>query len=145
VKWLFPLKDYFKNMAVLERFVEPFIEQALALSPEELERLSKADKDFTLLHNLAQVTRDRRMIRDQILAMLLAGRDSTAATLSWAMYELSNQPEIWRKLRKEVLLQIGATATPTYQNLKSLTYLRHTLNETLRLYPALPYNVRSCR
>ena len=123
--------------------MDPYIEQALALPAKDLEQLSKSDKSFTFLHNIARFTRDRQVIRDQIMAVLLAGRDTTAATLSWTIYELSNYPDILKKLRNEILDTVGPTRTPTYADLKDMKYLTHTLNETLRLYPAVPYNVRA--
>jgi len=97
---------------------------------------------FTFLHALAKFTRDPKVIRDQIIAVLLAGRDTTAATLSWTMYELSNYPATYAKLREEVLSVVGPDREPTYEDLKNLKYLTHVLNETLRLYPAVPFNVR---
>lgn len=82
------------------------------------------------------------MIRDQIVAVLLAGRDTTAATLSWAFHELAHHPEVYYKLRSEILSVLGIDRAPTYEDLKNMKYLSHTLNETLRLYPAVPFNVR---
>ena len=66
----------------------------------------------------------------------------TAATLSWTFYQISNYPEIWAKLRREVLDVVGPDREPTYDDLKNLKYLTYTLNETLRLYPSVPFNVR---
>ncbi len=77
------------------------------------------------------------------MAVLIAGRDTTAATLSWTIYELANYPDIFQKLRNEVLAIVGTSKTPTYEDLKNMSYLTHTLNETLRLYPAVPYNLRA--
>lgn len=142
---MFPSHKYFNGIKTIERFINPYIESTLQLRPEELEKLSKSDKEFTFLHNIALYSRDPKVIRDQIFAVLIAGRDTTAATLSWTMYELSNKPEIWQKLRNQVLERVGSTRVPTYDDLKSLIYLTHTLNETLRLYPAVPFNIRSCR
>jgi cytochrome P450 len=127
---------------VLEDFVVPFIDRTLALGPEELEKLTKSDTDFTFLHSLAKYTRDPKVIRDQLIAVLLAGRDTTAATLSWTLHELSHYPNAWAKLRQEVLNVVGPDREPTYDDLKHLKYLNNTLNETLRLYPAVPFNVR---
>jgi cytochrome P450 len=121
----------------------PYIEQALALPPEELEKLSRSDKAFTFLHNIARFTRDPKVIRDQIVAVLLAGRDTTAATLSWTMYELSRHPAAYARLRSDVLATVGPKRSPTYEDLKAMTYLSHALNETLRLYPAVPFNIRA--
>ncbi|KAI1211032.1 cytochrome P450 monooxygenase CYP539B5 [Annulohypoxylon truncatum] len=139
---LVPRRRYNEGIRVLDRFIMPYIEQALALPQEELEKLSNSDKHFTFLHNIARYTRNRQVLRDQIIAVLLAGRDTTAATLSWAFYELSRYPDKFKKLHDEIINSVGRTRTPTYQDLKDMPYLRHTLNETLRLYPAVPYNLR---
>lgn len=77
------------------------------------------------------------------MAVLIAGRDTTAATLSWTVYELAHCPRAYARLRGEVLATVGARRAPTYEDLKSMTYLTHALNETLRLYPAVPYNLRA--
>jgi cytochrome P450 len=74
--------------------------------------------------------------------VLLAGRDTTACTLSWLFHELSKQSQIVNKLRKEIAAVAGLN-TPTYDHLKSMRYLNHVINETLRLYPIVPYNVRT--
>lgn len=124
--------------------MDPYIKATLRLSPDELHKLSKSDREFTFLHNIALLSRDPKVIRDQIMAVLLAGRDTTASTLAWSVYELANYPRVWAKLRAHVLDTVGPHATPTYEHLKALTYLTHTLNETLRLWPAVPYNLRSC-
>lgn len=141
---IFPQQKYFNGIKTIEGFITPYIESTLQLAPDELEKLSKSDKEFTFLHNIALFSRDPKVIRDQIFAVLIAGRDTTAATLSWAMYELANYPDVWQKLRGQVLEHVGPTRSPSYEDLKNLTYLTHTINETLRLYPAVPYNMRSC-
>ena len=113
------------------------------------------------------------MLRDQLVAVLLAGRDTTACTLSWLFYELSKHPQVVKKLRQEVqdVVGIEGSPVPTYESLKGMRYLQvrkkslslgsglekrkifqyylikpwflqHTLNETLRLYPIVPYNIR---
>lgn len=140
-----PRHRYNRGIAIINRFVMPYIEQALALPQDELEKISNSDRDnnFTFLHSIARHTRDPAMLRDQLVAVLLAGRDTTAATLSWTFFELRRYPEKLAKLRREVLGTVGRTGTPNYDDLKSMTYLRHTLNETLRLYPAVPYNLRA--
>lgn len=99
--------------------------------------------EFSFLHSIARYTRDPKVIRDQIMSVLLAGRDTTAATMSWVLYELSNYPKLWARLRREVLKELGSHGTPTYEALKDLTYVKNILNETLRLHPAAPLNMRS--
>ncbi|RJE23140.1 Cytochrome p450 [Aspergillus sclerotialis] len=139
---LYPRGTYNRGIKIIDGFVLPFVHSALALPVEELEK-RKSEKSFTFLHALASYTRDPQVIRDQVVSVLLAGRDTTAATLSWAFYELSNYPEIYAKLRTEILNRVGPIRCPTYEDLKNMPYLCYTINETLRLYPAVPYNIRT--
>ncbi|KAI9886373.1 MAG: hypothetical protein M1823_001827 [Watsoniomyces obsoletus] len=140
---LFPRGTFRKHLRVLNEFIEPFIENTLRLSPEELEKKTKSDSGYTFLHALAGFTRDRKMLRDQLCAVLLAGRDTTACTLSWTFYELARHPSVVMRLRQEIADTLGFDRPPTYDDLKSMKYLRWVIDETLRLYPVVPFNVRS--
>ncbi|KAL6830448.1 cytochrome P450 [Trichoderma afarasin] len=140
---LIPKGDYHRAIRKIEEFIEPAIARTLAIPQARLEELSKLDMEFSFLHSIARYTRDPKVIRDQIMSVLLAGRDTTAATMSWAMYELANYPKLWARLRREVLNELGSHGTPTYEALKDLTYVKNILNETLRLHPAAPLNMRS--
>ncbi|KAI1872792.1 uncharacterized protein JN550_003666 [Neoarthrinium moseri] len=137
-----PLKTFNAGLKVINKLCETYIDRALQLSPEELLSKTKSDEGYTFLHELASFTRDRKVIRDQLVAVLLAGRDTTAATLSWTIYELSRHPECVRKLRDEIINQVGLDRSPTYHDLKNMKYLQNVMNETLRLYPVVPFNVR---
>ncbi|KAF4554545.1 Cytochrome P450-like protein 67 [Elsinoe fawcettii] len=137
-----PRKSFHASLKVIEDFIAPFIEQTLRFSPQELEEKTKVDEGFTFLHALAAFTRDRTVLRDQLLSVLLAARDTTAVTLSWLFYTLPSHPDVVRKLRQEILHRLGPERPPTYEDLKSMRYLQHTLNEILRVYPPVPFNVR---
>lgn len=137
-----PRKSFYASLKIMEEFMQPFIEQTLQLTPEELEKKSKSDEGYNFLYALASFTRDRTVLRDQLAAVLLAGRDTTACTLSWMFSEISRRPEIVAKLRREIEEHVGMNSPPTYAHLKSMRYLQHTINETLRLYPIVPFNVR---
>ncbi|KAL4754881.1 hypothetical protein BDW72DRAFT_104008 [Aspergillus terricola var. indicus] len=137
---LYPRGKYNQGLKVINDFVWPFVHDTLTLQADDLKKSS--EKSFTFLHALANYTRSSKTIRDQVVSILLAGRDTTAATLSWAFYELSHYPEAYSKLRAEILDKVGPTHAPTYDDLKNMPYLRHTINEVLRLYPAVPYNIR---
>ncbi|EPE07834.1 cytochrome p450 [Ophiostoma piceae UAMH 11346] len=152
---IIPRGSYNRGLRVIDKFINPFIDRALLLSPEELEKTIHDNAGehghggrYTFLHALAQFTRDRQVLRDQLMAVLLAGRDTTAATLSWSIYELSKKPECVKRLRAEIAEYVGVEGSdkgcrnPTYADLKAMKYLQHVLNETLRLYPAVPFNVR---
>ena len=140
LQFLVPKSSLWRALKVVDAFVEPFIDQALKMDVEDLKQLSSQDHSF--LQAVAVTgTRDRKVIRDQIVNILLAGRDTTAGILSFMFLELSRHPEIVIKLRDEVLARIGIDARPTYQDLNDMPYLKSTINEVLRLYPVLPYNV----
>jgi cytochrome P450 len=133
---------FYDSIKTINDFVSTFIDRALALSPKELEEKSNHNEGYTFLHAIAGYTRDRDMLRDQLVSVLLAGRDTTACTLTWVIYHLSIDPAITAKLRQEILSTVGSERQPTYDDLKNMKYLQHILNETLRLYPVVPYNVR---
>jgi cytochrome P450 len=117
-----PKSSFRSSLQIIDGFVNPFIDQALStLSAED--ELDSADK-YTFLHALSGFTRDRKVLRDQIVAILLAGRDTTAAALSWTFYELARHPQIVRTLRREILEVVGFETLPTYEHLKSMRYLQ---------------------
>ncbi|KAF1937855.1 cytochrome P450 [Clathrospora elynae] len=144
LNWLIPRKrmGFYDSIKTINDFVSTYIDKALALSPEELEKKATHNEGYTFLHAIAAYTRDRDMLRDQLVSVLLAGRDTTACTLTWVIYHLSIEPKITAKLRQEIVDTVGLNRTPTYEDLKNMKYLQHILNETLRLYPVVPYNLR---
>ncbi|ETN39841.1 uncharacterized protein HMPREF1541_06067 [Cyphellophora europaea CBS 101466] len=138
----YPKRSKSAGLKFLDKFMQPIIDAAMQLSPEELEtKLSKSD---TFIHALARFTRDKKVMRDQIMSLLLAGRDTTACTLSWLFLELSRNPRVVKKLHEEIRNVIGDSGRPpTYQEIKDMKYLTWVINETLRLYPVVPFNVRA--
>ena len=70
--------------------------------------------------------------------LLLAGTDTSAVTLEWAMTNLLNHPDILKKVRDEVDSQIGEEKLIEESDISKLHYLQSIISETLRLYPAAP-------
>lgn len=75
-----------------------------------------------------------KQVRDEVVTMLVAGHESTGATLSWALYLLSRYPQVTRRVEAELAEVLGGR-TPGFQDLPRLQYLSMVLKETLRLYP----------
>ncbi|CAG8785731.1 15491_t:CDS:2, partial [Gigaspora rosea] len=82
-------------------------------------------------------------LRDIILNLIIAGRDTTALALSWMMYEImANQP-----IENLLLQEINSFLTAEkpillYDDIKLFKYTTATFYETLRLYPIVPVNGR---
>jgi cytochrome P450 len=99
-------------------------------------------KKQSLMFNLANQTQDRIELRNQTLSILLAGRDTTASLLGWALTRLALHPDVFDKLRGIVLQDFELGTDITFAQLKGCRYLQHFLNEVLRLHPTVPLNQR---
>lgn len=76
--------------------------------------------------------------------ILLAGIDTTALTLEWALSHLLNNPEVLKKARLEIECCTGQERLVSEDDLSSLSYLQGIILETLRLTPAAPMLVPHC-
>lgn len=88
-----------------------------------------------------------KYLRDIILNFLIAGKDTSANTLTWFFYMLCKHPFVQEKIAMEIK---EVTAMPENQNIEGFAecltdevldkmhYLHAALTETLRLYPAVP-------
>ncbi|KAJ7174475.1 cytochrome P450 monooxygenase pc-2 [Mycena filopes] len=131
---------------VIDQFIDPIVNDALEKKAKgAAAEDSKTDVAETLLSHLVLGTDDRQIIRDEILNILVAGRDTTAATITFAVYMLAEHPEMAKRLRSEILEKMGTSRRPTHEDIKNMPYLRAFINETLRLYPPVPMNVRASK
>ncbi|KAG2011341.1 cytochrome p450 [Coprinopsis cinerea AmutBmut pab1-1] len=157
--WAWPLLEIFEDkaaphMAVVNRFVEPIINEAIRKRKEkevlygdsEKANGQKADidADETLLDHLVRSTSDPRILKDETLNILLAGRDTVSATLTFTIYLLSLHPHVLERVREEVLNRVGPSRAPTYDDVREMKFLRAVINESLRLLPPVPMDVREC-
>lgn len=90
---------------------------------------------------------DPKYLKDIILSFIIAGKDTTALTLSWFLYMLCKHPPIQEKIAQEVKETTKArdastldelAASITEESLDKMQYLHAALTETLRLYPPVP-------
>jgi cytochrome P450 len=75
-----------------------------------------------------------QQLRDEIMTIVLAGHETTAAALAWTWMLLSREPVVWRKLRAEVESVLGERSL-TADDLPKLKYTRMVIEEGMRLYP----------
>ena len=120
---------------ICHELVEQFVDKALRYRASHDEEKAGADgeakKKYLFLQGLAQQTGDRTRIRDELMNVLLAGRDTTASLLSNMFFMLAKHPAVWARLQEEVATLDGRA--PTYEQLRSLTYLKYCMNECTSL------------
>jgi len=75
-----------------------------------------------------------QQLRDEIMTMFLAGHETTANSLTWALYLLGKSPHVARALRDEARTVLGDRA-PTAEDVGKLELSRRVVSEALRLYP----------
>ena len=142
-------KQFKDDMRLINNALRTAIESVRSTAHEmdldELERRDYANvTDPSLLRFLVELRGEKttnKQLRDDMMTMLIAGHETTAAVLTWATYELAKNPHIAARAREEVDLVLG-DRHPTVEDVKKLSYVRRTIAETLRLYPAPPLLIR---
>ena len=101
-------------------------------------------KDKSMLRFLVDLRGEdtsNKQLRDDLMTMLIAGHETTAALLTWALFELAQAPEIVAKAQEEVDRVIG-DRRPSMDDVKNMPYVRLILAESLRKYPEPPLLIR---
>ncbi|KAJ7656517.1 cytochrome P450 monooxygenase CYP63 [Mycena polygramma] len=145
---LWPLMELFKDktedsIATIMNWMEPIVTRAVNEKQRRKENGVEVDaSENVLLDFLASKTDDMEHIRYELVTYLIASRDTTASLLTFVMYFFTMHPGVFDRLRAEILSTIGPDISPTYDNLRTMKYLRAVLNETLRLFPSAPITPR---
>ncbi|MGI9421927.1 MAG: cytochrome P450 [Hyphomicrobiaceae bacterium] len=84
---------------------------------------------------------DDEMLIDNLLTLLVAGHETTAKALTWALYLLARAPQWQARLREEVR-QVAGDAPIDAVHLEQLVAVDRVLKETMRLYPPAPVIAR---
>jgi cytochrome P450 len=121
---------YMRGVKKLDELVFQFIK-------EHREGLNEGG---TLLSALMSATNDDgkqftdQQLRNEAITLFLAGHETTALSLTWAWYLLSQNPEVERKLYNELNNVLGGKL-PSLEDLPNLPYARAVIKESLRIYP----------
>lgn len=76
-----------------------------------------------------------RQLANEVATLIVAGHETTASTLNWTWYLLSQHPEVEEKLSSELNNLLGSQI-PCLDDLPKFAYTRQVIDEALRLYPA---------
>ncbi len=83
----------------------------------------------------------RAELIDQLGVFFLAGHETTASALTWALFVLAMRPDIMARLRDEIESTVGDREI-TYADIRALVFTRSVFRETLRLYPPITFMPR---
>jgi len=115
-------------------------------------RAAGPDKPMPDLLDLLMAGEDpksgRRMtteeLRDNLLTFIVAGHETTALTLAWALYLCAFDPSVQDRARAEAQSVLGTRAA-TAADVPRLPYIRQIIDETLRLYPPAAFLSRTAQ
>ncbi len=114
-----------------------------------IEKASKTSQQETLMdhflkrleakNNSEAMTSEE--IRNELIVLFMAGHETTANTLAWAWYLISQCPEVERRLHQELDEVLGNNPA-SFESFDKLVYTKAIIEETLRLYPPVPILTR---
>ncbi|KAI1371571.1 bifunctional P-450:NADPH-P450 reductase [Hypoxylon crocopeplum] len=139
-----PLPSFFyRNQdRVFQSHIDVLRETAEAVLKERVADPGNVRKDLlsAMLNGRDPVTGQKMSddsIIDNLITFLVAGHETTSGTLSYAMYRLLKNPEVYRKVQQEVDEVIGKGPI-TVQHMQKLPYISAVLREALRLDSPIP-------
>jgi len=151
-KWMGGQVEFRKDMTMLDDILCDLINQAVSTrkeaSIEDLEERENVD-DPSLLRFLVDMRGEdlsSMTLRDDLMTMLIAGHETTAAMLTWCLFELSQgDPGLLHEIQNEVRTVLKGKDRPDYDDIVAMKKLRYALIESLRLYPEPPVLIRRAR
>jgi cytochrome P450 len=135
-----------KSLRVINDYVYKIITSKIEQS-QKLQDNSLGLKEDILSRFIELNETDSKYLKDIILSFIIAGKDTSAITLSWFIYELCKHPHVQEKIAQEIKevtkLEDGLTidelaAKVTEESMEKMQYLHAALTETIRLHPAVP-------
>ncbi|KAK4452222.1 cytochrome P450 [Podospora aff. communis PSN243] len=140
--FLYNPPSFWKACHGVHQFLEQYIQEGgftrNSLSQSEEEHGSAS----WFIRQLAEKSGSKTDIRNQLLNVLLAGRDTTACCLSWTFRLLVRHPDRMTRLRHEIKEVMSDETNPTREQIRRMHFLTCLIKESLRLYPPVPLNNR---
>ena len=124
-----------KSALHIHRAVDDIIEKASTHSNQDTLAAYLIAANNELTGNEAKLSKNQ--IRNEIITLFMAGHETTANSLAWAWYLISQAPDVEKKLHAELDEVLGGSL-PTFDDINKLKYTRAIFDETLRLYPPVP-------
>ncbi|GAA5807169.1 hypothetical protein MFLAVUS_000523 [Mucor flavus] len=145
-------KTIAQHLDVVNNFAYKIIKERHEALKNEDENSNSFNENTDLLYRFMKTKTPEgnlytdKELRDSMLNFIVAGRDTSAQTLSWFFYNIMLYPRIENKLLQEVNQYITDgienDTTALYEATKKMTYFHAVLSEVLRLFPGVPGNRR---
>ncbi|XP_027345992.1 isoflavone 2'-hydroxylase-like [Abrus precatorius] len=135
---LFDFENLEKRLKKISNKTDTFLKGLLQ------EHRTKKQRANTMVDHLLSLQESQpeyytdQIIKGLALGMLLAGTDSSAVTLEWALSCVLNNPEVLKRARDELETHVGQDRLLDESDLSKLPYLKNIIYETLRLYTPAP-------
>ncbi|KAJ4752276.1 hypothetical protein LUZ62_086681 [Rhynchospora pubera] len=128
---------------VIDRFVEETIEKRRA-EKKETKQIEYCPDLLSSYIDDSETGRVDKFLRDTTVNLMLGGRDTTGAGLSWFFWQLMQNPHVEEKILGELKsvpksFTSDGMAIFNPEELTKLVYLHAALSEALRLYPPVPF------
>eukprot|EP01126_Amoeba_proteus_P002233 TRINITY_DN1069_c0_g2_i3.p1 TRINITY_DN1069_c0_g2~~TRINITY_DN1069_c0_g2_i3.p1 ORF type:complete len:401 (+),score=64.30 TRINITY_DN1069_c0_g2_i3:573-1775(+) len=130
------LNDYEESVNFLNTFFEDVIDKSDGKGTDLLCK-------FASLRDEKGEKYPKKWLREILINFLIAGRDTTALLLTWSTYLIVSHPRVYFKVKEELSRVLSSDTDPTDEEISQLSYLKHCLKESLRLYPSVPFTGRS--
>ena len=131
-------RDYWAARRYLTEFLTPRVDLALQMREQnqnDFPQVSSLFRESMLVKIAAKESKyDRETLISESIELLIAGTDTTAHTLSFALGELSLNQRVFQQARDIVDQASQKPGGINLENLKELAYIRAIIKETLRLY-----------
>lgn len=135
-------RDVDKAVSALRSWLAPIVEETrsrLAADPEIAKNPTNFLESMLSSRDENGQPFSEKRIFGNALTMLLAGEDTTANTLAWAVHELLDRPESVERLHDELDAALGSHHVPaSRETAQGLTFATAVANETMRLRPVAP-------
>jgi cytochrome P450 len=121
ISFLKPDKKFDNAVATCRKFMDEYIADAIADDKVK-------ERPYVFLNELVASGASKDEMRDQLMGLIIGGRDTTASTMTALFWTLVRRPDVMGKLRDEVATLEGQK--PSWEELKNLKYLNMVLKES---------------
>lgn len=125
-----------KKLRIAVEQVREFAKRIVREKQRELNEKSSLDSADLLSRFLSTGHSDEDFVTDIVISFILAGRDTTSASLTWFFWLISKNPQVESQILKEVGEK--ADALVLYDEVKNMMYTHASLCESMRFYPPVP-------